>query len=408
MTFLKDTYNYLANNTTTKYLIFFMILADVVFQLISSKLMITISAGDTSAIIYFLIIKASTTLVNQFVVGPLTSIVSYDVKRKFEQDAYIKYNRLTHQFKNRHPIGKFKEVLSNASNALWCIPDWGLYNFMNLIGVIVGVLYTFYLKNLMIQLLAVLLLFAVLHKLIVGKLQTNLTTIDKDTKKIVNGLRSKLDLFSVPFQFREFSPQIISNMANEITDKRQYIDNKWVNVINITRLFNMLIGVIISCLNMNDVGSFMLITLVMNQLSNAITNMTYFTTRYNQLHNDYTNYVDFWKKAEFIEEPAQLKIKQNLCVTDVNIKKGKFKIGWDKFDFNFFVGMKILVTGKTGSGKSTFMEALTGKIKGIELNIGNADNYYHKMSDMYQNIREKCHQVKLQLEITLKMNKIIT
>jgi len=71
MTFLKDTYNYLSNITTTKYLIFFMILSDVIFQLISSKLMINISTGDTSAIIYLLIIKVLITLVNQFVVNPL-------------------------------------------------------------------------------------------------------------------------------------------------------------------------------------------------------------------------------------------------------------------------------------------------------------------------------------------------
>ena len=308
---------------------------------------------------------------------------------------YVKYNKLTHQFKNIHPINNFREVLFGASMSIFLIPIWGFPNLMSLLGVIVSVLYTFYQKNMIVQLLMLLAIFVVLHKLIVGKMQTNFTLFDKQTKKFINRLRAKIDLFSVPFQFREFSPSVINNMNNDIKDKQNVIENKWVQIMNLTRLFNNLISVIIGYFNTDDVASFMLITLVLNQLSNAVTNMTYFSTRYNRLRNDYNNYVDFWKDAEYVEEPVKLEIDDSLTVTDVNIKKGNFVVTWDKFEFNFYIGMKIMIIGKTGSGKSTFLEALTGKIKGVTMSNGNPENYYHNMSDMYQNIREKMASTKV-------------
>lgn len=73
------------------------------------------------------------------------------------------------------------------------------------------------------------------------------------------------------------------------------------------------------------------------------------------------------------------------------LKKGNFNLRFEENlkKFWFGLGCKILIQGKTGQGKSTFLEGLTGKIDGITLNANKPENYYWLVADMYQNIREK-------------------
>jgi ABC-type transport system involved in cytochrome bd biosynthesis fused ATPase/permease subunit len=53
------------------------------------------------------------------------------------------------------------------------------------------------------------------------------------------------------------------------------------------------------------------------------------------------------------------------------------------------IGDKILIKGRSGHGKSTFINALMGKIDGLILDKHQPENYYHVFVEFYQNIREK-------------------
>lgn len=57
--------------------------------------------------------------------------------------------------------------------------------------------------------------------------------------------------------------------------------------------------------------------------------------------------------------------------------------------FDIKYNSKILIVGESGSGKTTFVKALLGKIKGIELDYGKPENFTHQIIEFFQNIKEK-------------------
>jgi len=397
MTLVKTSINYLLTTKNSYYLIFFMILSDIVFELISAQLMIDISSGNKKMIIYLLVLKLMVPMFDQFILRPLTSNIASSIKKQFKSEGINNYNRLTHQFKNKNSIGKFNTIQGNASMSIYLMPDWGLTNLIGLTGTICSVLWTFYKKQMLSQLLIILLIFALIHYVVVGKMQNNFTKYDKAIKILINRIRTKLDLFLMPFQYNEFTPQFINDLNDDIIDKCNVIDNKWAQIIGVTRLFNQIISIAMGYLNMNDIASFMLITMVMNQLNSAVTNMTYFSTRYNRLKNDYENYLDFWKNSEFVEEPLKLYPSKNLKITGMEIVDDEFPMKFDEsFDGLFKTGgipicskFKWSVLGSTGKGKSSFVKRFTGKIKGLKFNKGNPVDYYHCTTDMFQGITQK-------------------
>jgi ABC-type multidrug transport system ATPase subunit len=115
------------------------------------------------------------------------------------------------------------------------------------------------------------------------------------------------------------------------------------------------------------------------------------------MKSDYENFVDYWKDVEFAEDAEKMNITQDLRIIGYFIKRSEqeFKFANPNLQIPFKIGMKILILGPTGHGKSTLVNAILGKSRGITMNIGTPSNYYHLVADMFQAIREKMPSSKI-------------
>ena len=204
-------------------------------------------------------------------------------------------------------------------------------------------------------------------------------------------LDSLIALNSIPFQYKERSSDYIINLIIKKYYYNNEIERRWTAISITMQFLNTSIAIYIGYLCLDDIKNFIFMSLITMQLSNSISNLSNFLTQSSRFIDDWENLINFWNNTISKPEPIKLALPDDLLITDLNISRGKFKLC---FDINikslkFNIGIKILLTAKTGTGKSTFMDALTGKIPGITMNYGSPENYYYLVADMFQTINEK-------------------
>ena len=111
------------------------------------------------------------------------------------------------------------------------------------------------------------------------------------------------------------------------------------------------------------------------------------------MKNDFDNYNEFWDGTSELGEPVKLDIKaqSHIEILKVSINRGDYNIGLcpDFGKFTIRPGQKILIEGPSGHGKSSFVKALFGLVteSQIELSFGQGKNFYHQVSDYFQEIK---------------------
>lgn len=399
----------LAKKHINHWFLFLVFIDDIVFTLLESNLMVKISSGSFDTIPYYLVLKLGSPLISNFFIRPLITNLAYQVQKNFEAEATKKYDSMTFSSKNNKPATMFWEKSSAAGSSVFLMIDWGIQNIMNLVGTFCAVIWTFYQKDLLKELLAIVTISGLLYYIFIRHKQNAFSALNKKIKKVIQRIRSKIQLDLIPFQYKEYHFSKIIDQNNEIKKHQQLNYSEVLKIVAYTNTGNQLVSTIISYFATTDIASFMLILITMNKLSNAISNLTSFTTQLNWMKNDYSNLEDFWKDEEFKSEPEKLFPSNDLFVTNVyyEIKDTTFKVqlASDCGKISLAAGEKIYVHGPTGDGKSTFIKLLLGQIEGATMNIGKAENYYHHVADYFQQIKEKMPSSKISIRDYFKGEK---
>ena len=377
----------------TWYFLVLIIIDGLILTVLESYLMIMISEGSFSLVPHYLLIKVIGPFIGNVITRSMIFKLDSAVRRDFTTISVKKFDRMSFESKNTKTSTIFYEKLNSANNGIHMLLDWGLVTSINLVGTICGVLWTFIQKDLIIELFIVLVCCFLLYYLFIRTKQNEFTKIDKHIRKKIQYCRSQIQLYLIPFQYREYNANHIISQIQKSEDNYQYMSVQWNYISSYTNIGNQLISAILVYFVATDIPSFMLIMLTMNQLAGAVNQSTQFMTQYNRIRNDYATLEDFWNGVGFEKESDKKFPTHDLKVIKIDVSEPNinFKVRLDPScgPISLAPGEKIYISGPTGGGKSTTVKALFGKKEGVVMNKCLPKELYHNVADYYQEIKEK-------------------
>lgn len=374
--------------------------------------MIKIADGENRFVLYHMILNLVTLILDKFILQNMSNDIGYDAMVSFNKDTNILYSKVDFEERANKTADGAKVKKDSAMYSFSMVSEWGIPTFISLIGNGFSIIFTFFVKGMIIQFLLCSLSGVLFYYLYIKKNQEEYTKYNKEIRKENQRLRELTRLKTIPFQGGEISHNEMTQMETEI-EKNQYSTyKKWTKISTMISFISSLISYAIIFLStsnfidyylhgkklyMFNTTAYMLFSLVLANWSHSISNVTNFMTRLNGMKSDYDNFIDYWKDAKFREEPEKMEISPHLKISSYHIKREnmEFKFDDQSIEIPFNIGRKFLVLGPTGHGKSTFVNACIGKIQGMMMNFGSPYNYHHHAADMFQAIREKMPSSKI-------------
>lgn len=397
---ISTSWDYAKKISETTYLLTTLLFDNLIIPLITSELIVLITDGRINLIKYYIMIQIISQLLNDFFIVKMISVISHKIKKIYLENQIRKYDTLSFADRRTKTASGFNQISESASWSVYLMIDWGVPSIMNLIGTIVGVLYTCMRKGLLVHLSISVGVIMIIFYLVIRPRQKNYTTEDKAFKKIRNTINEKTEMYLIPFQYKEYRPDHIITQKNIVLDEQLKNNNNWQIITGLTSSTNYIVTMTICYTMSNNVTDFMLVMFTMNQLSRAISQVNNFITQFNRIKNDYDNMEEFWSNCTFKKESKKIQLKESIHVINFEVDQGSIKLKLDKNFGNWILkpDSKMLWYGPTGHGKSTLKKALFGLIDSkIKLSNGKPKNYYHLVADYYQEIKEKTPSSKTSL-----------
>jgi ABC-type multidrug transport system fused ATPase/permease subunit len=364
---------------------------NVAIGLISSWLLFQISIGDIKLIYPYVFLDIFHTMIDSTYILDTNTEIANIIRYEFKINAITQYKNLSFDSKNKALAETFYQKMIQASDSFYQLISWGIPNIFKLIGSFIQCLIIFYFKRLSIPFGLILVINLIAYYKYIKNKQKEFSDCIKTTRESNDKIRSLVSISLPMFQYNEKSPEYITNLTNTIDQSWYTVDNKMNHIMTITRIINKF-GIIIISLGFNEsVSGFLLLVNTFGSLNGSISSLTAFMSQNNRYETNYDSYIKFFKNLNYQEEPEKFVLPQTITIKSININHGGFNMsfGSNISSLQISIGHKILIRGRTGHGKSTFINALMGKIKGIEFDLATPENYFHSYVEMYQNIREK-------------------
>jgi len=146
----------------------------------------------------------------------------------------------------------------------------------------------------------------------------------------------------------------------------------------------------------------MIILILYQKLESSIVQFYNFLNHFNDSENSYLILQEIIKNAEYTANELQYELPLTIKINNININNNNFKLTQNyksKKELLINQGNKILITGESGSGKTTFINAYLGYIDGITFE-GNKQplNLYSNYIIMYQTIRSDIPTSKINIK----------
>lgn len=328
-------------------------------------------------------------LFDLFVCPFLVIRVAYDAQRSYELGEFARYDKLSFEAKKIINSHLFWSVMSKSGIAVYDIRAWGMGAFVDISAAIVVLVYTFIASSLYVEIAAMALVYLLVFVLILKPWQARFTEVESRYKNIMNESSVKLALNLYPFQYHERTPAYMAAVRRRESDSSEQIDLGWQRIISASGFvtksltFGMLLG---------SPDKFMLLILVLVQLDYVVRYCMIVVMRYMKMVLDIRKYNETMNGAEIRDRDVEkFELAKLHSITGCKICKSGFSVYFDSAitRLPFYPGIRILIQGASGHGKTTFVDGLCGKIDGVTFNHGSPPNYYHLVADMFQNIREK-------------------
>lgn len=320
------------------------------------------------------------------------AIISNEMKKLFYADAIKKYNTVSYRDKNMFlQANLFHRKVIKACFTILMMVDWGMDSVFNIISTFGGCIITFYNLELSKVVLVLLVVYILFYYFIIRKKQKAMSALRKLSRKECDKIDAHVELILPSFQYKETTPEYVIGLHDSQTAIEQNAHASWSCISALVNFMSEYSTVIMYMTSMKNIEYIPLIGTFMGSLNSSVKQATAFFNNYNRMCDDYETYTDCWKKVKFDVDPEKIPLPRELHVLGVDIKQGDFRTTIDENvgPIAMGLGQKIKIEGKSGSGKSTFLAGLTGKIDGVLLDKNSPDNYYHTIADMYQDIREK-------------------
>ncbi len=363
----------------------------VCFDIIGGWLLYKISQGSLNLVIYYVGCDIISNIYDKYFCDLFNNKVGMRIKLAFKKEAIEKYDTLSWDSKNKSTADNFNTKMSQASGAINALIVWGIPNIMAMISSFVQCLVVFCFSGLYLPLFLICATNIAAYIFYTKNKQIKFTKSVKSARESSDKIKSLINLFLPMFQQREKSSSDIYKMSAETDIVWHNVDKQWINIMAFTQILNKLCVIFISFGMIDSVAGFILLIKTIGSFNGSISNLTSFLNQNNRFETDYESYIKFFDGLSYKSHPIKKELPSELNIIGLNIAQGGFNL---KFDHNIKKldlrsDSKILIQGRTGHGKSTFVNALMGKISGLQFNLNKPENYFHSFVDMYQNIREK-------------------
>lgn len=403
MSLIKEAFNYLKDESLTKYLLLFILLR-LLLNVMVSYIMVLISDGRFNLIVYYMLFSYIQKMFDPLIIQPIIIRLTNSIHTKFYKKYTYQYNQLTYECKNLKMHSQFIMYVCDGYHSITSVIDWGLFESINLISAFISVIITFSKKNLIKHLFFFLIIYNLFYFTVIKKKQEQCSKIQKEYRNKRSQNNAKEYLYSIPFQYKEISPDFMINIKEDTLKSDLGVSFSWNQLLIINDTMIEFLSSMLIYVCSNNIMTFMLIIISMNKLSGAIQGLSSFITSYQRIKNDFNNFKEFWEKdLEFEKDFIELSINDH-CVEigKIEISRGdNYTITKDPSfgPFKLVLGMKILIQGPSGHGKSSFLKGIFGLIKtsNIDFSYGSGIQYYHSVSDYFQEIKERMPSSKVSL-----------
>ena len=382
-----EVFNLLIEEKLINKLIFYNMIT-MILDLIINNILYKISNGNLQLRYLYIFTDISNHIFNIYIINNMNNSISIVIKKNFIKKALEQYNRLSFDSKNKVSVDIFYLKMNSACDSIATMISWGFPTLMNLIGAFLQCILIFYYKKLIFILYFIIVINVIVYYKYIQIRQQKYYSDTKITREKVDRIKSNLHLSLPLFAQGEKTSNFILDQIIDIELKWIDTNKLWNHIMLITKIVNKCGIVLISIRFNGSVASYMLLIRVIGNFNSAISSLSSFLNQNNRHETDFNSYQLLFSNIVYKDKPINKQLN-SLNIIDCKISHGGFNMRFDTGGLLINIGDKILIKGRSGHGKSTFINALMGKIDGLILDKYQLENYSHVFVEFYQNIREK-------------------
>ena len=396
MTLIKETYKYAKENTITKYYISIIIFNYIFLTTIMSDLIVRLNEDNLHILLPWILgMTVIIPIINRYLVCRMSNDIINQVTNNFIEDKYKHYSQISYENKIKMIYDTFIHALTPSKYAIGNMIGWGFNNFIQLVSIIISVFWTFWRINILTYFFVLCLGFGIFYFAYLKTKQDEFTKKDKKLRKERQSIEAKKTLNGTPFQYNELSYLEMVEYEYNINKCNKDIDSYWDDIMSETNINLVLLSVIVIWFTTNDIKNFLLISSIMHRFTNGCENLMRFMTQYNRYKNDFETLYELFKDAPPTPKPKEIYISEiEIDIQNIDILLSdsyRLKLDDNFGEFKITQKTNIIIIGPSGSGKSSLIKGIFGLLDkaNVILSIGEGKNFYHTVSDYFQEIKEK-------------------
>ena len=370
-----------------------------VLTLFQSYLIIKVSSGEFDLFKLYLGTTLITPHLDFFVMYPLSALLTKKLSTTFLIKHLEKYYNISPESKFELSFIKFNDAMDSGKNAIVTIITWGLGTVINLSSSFISLSLMVYSKSLIKEFVVVIIAFGLFNYYVLSKLRIRFSKYVKKEQDKRRDTRELIQLKGPSFQHREDSVIDMFSLYNiiEITNYNSAMSWNMIGCIN--KLFLSYVSFLYMFYTIHDANTFLLISMAINKLTGSLDAFNQFHTAYERVKIDYTSLIDMYRDTTNTPDPERQNIgNSSFHIKKVEVMRGKYKISLASsfVDFVLKAGIKILIEGPTGMGKSTILKAIFGQLNNADVEIISSSgeqvqgsSLYRTVADYYQEIKER-------------------
>lgn len=350
---------------------------------------LSISKDDNSAfVIYY-----AFSMILECIVGSIyrqfIETVTTDIIMKFVGNNYDKYEKLDYESKNKIMSDEFHRKTNEAAYNIAPMISWGSLTLIHLISSIFESFFIFYNNELYFEIVFVLATNTLAYLIIVKKMHDAFAKIRERTRNENDGHRNMIANLLPQFESGDKKSKILVDINNKIYSNHEEVNKKWNKNSATISLINAIISFICIVRSHDNIKLAMLVIFALAKFSSTLSGFMNFMNRYTMMSQQFIGFEKMWiglmSKSETSNPSA--KIPKVLHIDRINIVKDKYSLTGPRMQIK--KGANILLRGPSGGGKTTFINALLGKIKGIQIRGYSATAFSGEVFEFYQHIKER-------------------
>lgn len=300
----------------------------------------------------------------------------------FFEDSLKQYSRLSQSDRESEEVSSFKRIVRDKEQAVG-IKSWFKLSYKVGISLFVSLLSTVWIINSVLPLVYILVCYYISYNILQKEmkkardLRTEFKNIEKKYSKMNDFQMQKL--------------RIGKGNISSIIDRRQELSKMIMNMeyqwnkLSILCSMPIIISVFLSLLTCeaNHINLVMF-CMVMLKSTEFITK---FCNSYYESRTKHEKYDEYWNNKSYTIFPKQIHIPNVVRIMEYSFNGNLMVFANGGEPLCIERGKTYRLTGSTGSGKTSFINALKGAQDGIILDVNSTKNYHKFISHLRQDIR---------------------